>query len=96
MMKQIFSALMLGCLVAFVTGTNFVSAKQDNLATDQTAFRTTTAQQARSSGSPVGPPAKVTLCHKGVTIEVAEPAVPSLLAQGDTLGPCPDDSTQRR
>ena len=66
---------MLGCLVAFVTGTNSVSAKQDNLATDQTAFQTATAQQARSSGSPVGPPAKVTLCHKGVTIEVAEPAV---------------------
>ena len=95
-MKQIFSVLVLGCLVVFLTGTNPVSAKQDNLATDQAAFQTKTAQQARSSGTPVGPPAKVTLCHNGNTIEVAEPAVPSLLAQGDTLGPCPNDSTQRQ
>lgn len=31
----------------------------------------------------------VTVCHKGkVTLTVAAPAVPALLAQGDTLGAC--------
>jgi len=32
---------------------------------------------------------RVTLCHRGNTITVAEPAVPAHLAHGDTLGPCP-------
>src|SRR5215216_4640272 len=31
---------------------------------------------------------KVTICHKGRTIEVAEPAVSAHLEHGDTLGPC--------
>jgi hypothetical protein len=31
---------------------------------------------------------KVTLCHNGHTISVAQPAVAAHLAQGDTLGPC--------
>lgn len=31
---------------------------------------------------------KVTLCHKGETITVAEPAVPAHLGHGDTLGAC--------
>jgi hypothetical protein len=35
---------------------------------------------------------KVTLCHQGHTIVVAEPAVAAHLAQGDTLGPCTDIS----
>ena len=34
------------------------------------------------------PPKKVTLCHKGKTLEVAEPAVQAHLNHGDTLGPC--------
>lgn len=61
----------------------------DPLADDQAVFHSLTAQTARSAGSPVGPPAKVTLCHNGKTIQVAESAVPSHLAHGDTLGPCP-------
>ncbi len=65
------------------------SGNADQLADDQAVFHSLTAQTARSSGSPVGPPAKVTLCHKGQTILVAESAVPSHLAHGDTLGPCP-------
>ena len=32
---------------------------------------------------------KVTLCHKGKTITVAEPAVKAHLKHGDKLGPCP-------
>ena len=31
---------------------------------------------------------KVTICHKGKTIRVAQPAVRAHLRHGDTLGPC--------
>ena len=31
---------------------------------------------------------KVSICHKGQTLEVAEPAVQAHLGHGDTLGPC--------
>ena len=31
---------------------------------------------------------KVTICHKGQTLEVAESAVQAHLNHGDTLGPC--------
>jgi len=31
---------------------------------------------------------RVPICHKGRTIEVAEPAVSAHLEHGDTLGPC--------
>ncbi len=31
---------------------------------------------------------KVTICHKGHTLEVAEPAVQAHLNHGDSLGPC--------
>jgi hypothetical protein len=31
---------------------------------------------------------KVTLCHKGQTLELPEPAVQAHLGHGDTLGPC--------
>ena len=31
---------------------------------------------------------KVTICHKGQTLEVAEPAVQAHIGHGDTLGPC--------
>ena len=33
-------------------------------------------------------PKKVSVCHKGQTLEVAEPAVQAHLGHGDTLGPC--------
>ena len=36
---------------------------------------------------------KVTMCHNGHTIEVDEHAVPALLAQGATLGPCGSTTT---
>ena len=35
-----------------------------------------------------GAPAKRTLCHRGQTLEVAEPAVQAHLGHGDTLGAC--------
>ena len=56
---------------------------------DEASFLSTTAQQARDSGTPVGPPGKTTLCHKGETITVSDSAVPAHLQHGDTLGPCP-------
>jgi hypothetical protein len=31
---------------------------------------------------------KVTICHKGHTITIAEPALPAHLRHGDTVGPC--------
>src|SRR5688572_6238472 len=34
--------------------------------------------------------ARVTICHKGRSITVAEPAVPAHLAHGDTVGACED------
>ena len=63
-------------------------AGQDKLAKDQESFQSPAAVAARSCGSPVGPPRKVTLCHNGHNITVSENAVPAHLAHGDTLGPC--------
>ena len=60
----------------------------NDLVADQAIFQSRIAQVARSDGSPVGPPVKVTLCHNGVSISVAEPAVAAHLAHGDLLGPC--------
>lgn len=37
---------------------------------------------------------KVTICHNGQTLEVAESAVPGHLDHGDTLGPCPETVTE--
>lgn len=57
------------------------------------AFETESALEARSIGSPVGPPKRIIICHKGRhTIRVAQSAVPAHLAHGDTLGPCPEDT----
>jgi hypothetical protein len=56
------------------------------------AFDTDAARAARAPGSPVGPPKKIIICHKGKnTISVSENALPAHLAHGDTLGPCPED-----
>ena len=39
---------------------------------------------------------KVTICHRGQTLEVAEPAVEAHLRHGDTLGPCEVTPDQNR
>lgn len=39
---------------------------------------------------------KVIICHKGQTLEVAEPAVQAHLNHGDTLGPCDVTPGQNR
>ena len=39
---------------------------------------------------------KVRICHKGQTLEVAEPAVEAHLRHGDTLGPCEVTPDQNR
>jgi len=72
----------------FVAVTALTRVGADQLAQDQSAFLSTAAVNARSSGSPVGPPPKVTICHNGNTLSVAEAAVAAHLAHGDTLGPC--------
>ena len=59
---------------------------KDNTSTS--VFTSTVAVHARSSGSPVGPPVKVTICHNGHMLSVPEFAVSAHLAHGDTLGPC--------
>ena len=64
-------------------------ARNRALAQEAITFQAIAASNARNPGSPVGPPQKVTLCHKGRTISVPEPAVAAHLAHGDTLGPCP-------
>ncbi len=40
---------------------------------------------------PVGEqsPPRVTICHKGKTLTLPEPAVQAHLGHGDMLGPCP-------
>ena len=78
------SLLTFGFALAFLARTTIAG----NLASDQAAFQTKTAQASRDSGSPVGPPAKVTICHQGQTLAVSESSVPAHLAHGDTLGPC--------
>ena len=39
---------------------------------------------------------KITLCHKGQTLELPEPAVQAHLNHGDTLGPCSVTPSQNR
>ena len=39
---------------------------------------------------------KVTICHKGQTLELPEPAVQAHLNHGDTLGPCSITPSQNR
>ena len=41
------------------------------------------------------PEGKVTICHRGHTITVAEEALKAHLAHGDTVGPCQITETQR-
>ena len=38
---------------------------------------------------------KVTICHRGHTITVAEPALQAHLAHGDAIGPCEVTETRR-
>jgi len=70
--------------VLVLVGTASVMGASDNFSSDA-------ARVARSSGSPVGPPKKFVVCHKGKSISVAEAAVPAHLAHGDTLGECPNE-----
>lgn len=42
------------------------------------------------------PPKKVVICHKGQTLEIAEPAVQAHLNHGDTLGACDISPGQNR
>ncbi len=35
-----------------------------------------------------GSPKKISICHKGQTLELPEPAIQAHLGHGDTLGPC--------
>lgn len=83
-MKLTVSVFAIGCVFIFVAST----ASADVLTSDQAIFQMKTAQNSRGPGSPVGPPAKVTLCHNGKTIQVTEASAPAHLAHGDTLGPC--------
>ena len=87
-MKLFTSLFAVICLLAFATIVSHAATASDALAADQAVFQSKTALHAVSAGTPVGPPAKVTLCHKGKTIQVPESAVPQHLAHGDTSGPC--------
>jgi hypothetical protein len=39
---------------------------------------------------------KITICHKGQTLELPEPAIQVHLNHGDTLGPCNVTPSQNR
>ncbi|MEI6085117.1 MAG: hypothetical protein WCS70_12555 [Verrucomicrobiota bacterium] len=80
-----------GVVTLTLVGLTLAFAGQDKLAKDQESFQSPAAINSRSCGSPVGPPRKITICHKGNTITVNENAVPAHLAHGDTLGPCQGD-----
>ena len=58
----------------------------------QSPFQPTPVPEARASydggATAMAAQPKVTLCHKGETLSVAQPAVQAHLAHGDTLGPC--------
>jgi len=45
---------------------------------------------------PQRPRLKVTLCHKGQTIEVDEKSAEKHVAHGDTLGPCQISPSQNK
>jgi hypothetical protein len=59
------------------------------------AFAAIGSAQAANQPGPNGngPPNKVTVCHNGVTQEVNSNAVAALVAQGATLGACPEVTT---
>ena len=42
------------------------------------------------------PPKKVTICHKGNTLEISENALDAHLGHGDTVGPCAITPGQNR
>ena len=54
-MKLFISLFALICLLAFAGIASYANATPDALAADQAVFRTKTALQAVSSGTPVGP-----------------------------------------
>jgi hypothetical protein len=58
-------------------------------AAEPTGFYSATATMESDSGTPVGPPKQVILCHNGHTIRVSEKAAAAHFAHGDTPGPCP-------
>jgi hypothetical protein len=62
---------------------------QATAASDQLSFYSTTAAMESDSGTPVGPPKSIIICHNGRTIRVSEKAAAAHFAHGDTPGPCP-------
>jgi len=54
-----------------------------------TIATTTTTSAATTTTTTTPAPRKVAMCHEGRTIMVDARAVPSHLAHGDTMGPCP-------
>jgi hypothetical protein len=60
-----------------------VRSEAESAAKSRHRPRTRKSQAAHGQGQP-----KVTICHKGQTLEVAAPALNAHLAHGDTIGPC--------
>jgi len=55
------------------------------------SFASALVPDATAHADPYGPYGqygKTTICHKGVTITVADAALPAHMAHGDTIGPC--------
>jgi hypothetical protein len=77
-------------------GTTTTSAATTPLVTTTTTsaattplVTTTTTSAATTTTTTTPAPRKVAMCHEGRTIMVDARAVPSHLAHGDTMGPCP-------
>jgi hypothetical protein len=91
-LKRSLTATSLACLMAILAFLVWPKSRADagsSSLASEAPFHSLTAQAARQVGSPVAPPRKVILCHKGrSTLSVNEKAVAAHLRHGDYLGPC--------
>ncbi len=76
--------------------TSLASSGSPAYAQETTTTTTTPAPTTTTTTTPAPKkPHKVTICHKGRTIEVDEHAVQAHLRHGDTLGPCRPSGRRR-
>ena len=87
-MRLKFTSALLGFAVLFAVQLNASAATRAQILADELARYSSCARRSYDPGSPIKPPQKVVICHKGHTINAAPSAVPGHLAHGDYLGPC--------
>ena len=77
MVKSACCALLAGASVFFPLGGSF--AKADS---------TSAGGKGLTASASAHPSAKVTICHKGITITISKEALDAHLRHGDTIGSC--------